>query len=452
MQAVDTLEKFGQSYQSKVIAALLSDLPFLNQVSEITSKDYFESEQDKWIIESILDYQSKQFAAPTLDVFKVKLSSLSSDSQKKQIVDRIKQIYDVFGAEDMDFVKQEFIKFSKFQKLKAAIFQSVDLIKSEKSWDEIGVVVQNALKAGMENNLGHDYYKDIAARMEVTKRSSVPTGWKPINELMDGGLGPGELGVIVAPSGVGKTWVLCKIAADAVRAGYNVMHYTLELSEIYAGTRYDTIMTGIPSNELRDRKDEVVAKLKNHKANLMVKYYPPRGASTKTIKAHLDKYKGFGFKPDLIIIDYADLLKPVNKRDSTYAELGGVYEEIRGLSGELGVPIWTASQTNRSAIDFEVIQADSIADSYAKVMTADFIMSVSRKAKDKLSNTARFHVMKNRFGADGLTFPAKMDTMVGLIDVFEPQSSDGVMAQKESNNGSNLEKKLLHKKYIENMG
>ena len=452
MQAVDTLEKFGESYQSKVIAALLSDLPFLNQVAEITNKDYFESEQDKWIVESILDYQGKQFAAPTLDVFKVKLTSLSSDSQKKQIVDRIKQIYDVFGAEDMEFVKTEYIKFSKFQKLKAAIFQSVDLIKSEKSWDEIGVVVQNALKAGMENNLGHDYYKDIAARMEVTKRSSGPTGWKPINELMDGGLGPGELGVIVAPSGVGKTWVLCKIAADAVRAGYNVMHYTLELSEIYAGTRYDTIMTGIPSNELRDRKDEVVAKLKNHKANLMVKYYPPRGASTKTIKAHLDKYKGFGFKPDLIIIDYADLLKPVNKRDSTYAELGGVYEEIRGLSGELGVPIWTASQTNRSAIDFEVIQADSIADSYAKVMTADFIMSVSRKAKDKLSNTARFHVMKNRFGADGLTFPAKMDTMVGLIDVFEPQSSDGVIAQKESNNGSNLEKKLLHKKYIENMG
>lgn len=452
MQAIDTLEKFGQSYQSKVIAALLSDLPFLNQVSEITNKDYFESEQDKWIVETILDYQSKQFAAPTLDVFKVKLSSLSSDSQKKQIIDRIKQIYDVFGAEDMEFVKQEYIKFSKFQKLKAAIFQSVDLIKSEKSWDEIGVVVQNALKAGMENNLGHDYYKDIALRMEITKRNSVPTGWKPINDLMDGGLGPGELGVIVAPSGVGKTWVLCKIAADAVKAGYNVMHYTLELSEIYAGTRYDTIMTGIPSNELIDRKDEVVKKLANHSANLMVKYYPPRGASTKTIKAHLDKYKGFGFKPDLIIIDYADLLKPINKRDSTYAELGGVYEEIRGLSGELGIPIWTASQTNRSAIDFEVIQADSIADSYAKVMTSDFIMSVSRKAKDKLSNTARFHVMKNRFGADGLTFPAKMDTLHGIIDVFDPQSSDGMITQKEAANGNNLEKKLLHKKYIENMG
>lgn len=452
MQAVDTLEKFGLSYQSKVIAALLSDLPFLNQVSEITNKDYFETEQDKWIVEQILSYQNKEFRAPSLDVFKVRLTGVPSDSQKKQIVERLKQVYDVFGADDMDFVKKEYIKFSKFQKLKSAIFQSVELIKSEKSWDEIGVVVQNALKAGLENNLGHDYFKDIAARMEVTKRNCVPTGWKVINELMDGGLGPGELGVVVAPSGVGKTWVLCKLAADAVKLGFNVMHYTLELSEIYAGTRYDTILTGIPSNELKERKEEVVRKLEGHKAELMVKYYPPRGASVKTLKAHIDKCKGFGFKPDLIIIDYADLLKPVSKRDGLYAELGGVYEEIRGLSGEMGIPIWTASQTNRGAIDNEVIQADSIADSYAKVMTSDFIMSVSRKAKDKLSNTARFHIMKNRFGADGLTFPAKMDTMVGQIDVYEAQSADGIIAQKESNNGNALEKKLLHKKYMENMG
>lgn len=452
MQAVDTLEKFGLSYQSKVIAALLSDLPFLNQVSEITNKDYFETEQDKWIVEQILSYQNKEFRAPSLDVFKVRLTGVPSDSQKKQIVERLKQVYDVFGADDMDFVKKEYIKFSKFQKLKSAIFQSVELIKSEKSWDEIGVVVQNALKAGLENNLGHDYFKDIAARMEVTKRNCVPTGWKVINELMDGGLGPGELGVVVAPSGVGKTWVLCKLAADAVKLGFNVMHYTLELSEIYAGTRYDTILTGIPSNELKERKEEVVRKLEGHKAELMVKYYPPRGASVKTLKAHIDKCKGFGFKPDLIIIDYADLLKPVSKRDGLYAELGGVYEEIRGLSGEMGIPIWTASQTNRGAIDNEVIQADSIADSYAKVMTSDFIMSVSRKAKDKLSNTARFHIMKNRFGADGLTFPAKMDTMVGQIDVYEAQSADGIIAQKEANNGNALEKKLLHKKYIENMG
>jgi hypothetical protein len=122
------------------------------------------------------------------------------------------------------------------------------------------------------------------------------------------------------------------------------------------------------------------------------------------------------------------------------------------MGGMLGIPVWTASQTNRSAIDSEVIEADKVADSYAKVMNADFIMSISRKSKDKLNNTARFHVMKNRFGPDGLTFPSKMDTNIGSIEVFEASSSDGIITSKESNDGAIMEKKLLHKKYVDNFG
>ncbi len=159
-----------------------------------------------------------------------------------------------------------------------------------------------------------------------------------------------------------------------------------------------------------------------------------------------------GNKPDLVIVDYADLLlSHSNKTDSTYAEQGGVYIDLRGMSGELGIPVWTASQTNRSAIDSEVIEADKIADSYAKVMNADFIMSLSRKAKDKLSNTARVHVMKNRFGQDGITFPAKMDTTHGTIDIYTATSADGVLVQKASANGNEIERQLLHKKYVETM-
>jgi hypothetical protein len=135
-----------------------------------------------------------------------------------------------------------------------------------------------------------------------------------------------------------------------------------------------------------------------------------------------------------------------------YAELGGIYEELRGLSGETQIPVWTATQTNRAAIDHEVIQADSVGDSYKKVQTADFIMSVSRKTKDKLSNTGRIHIVKNRFGPDGLTFPAKIDTFHGIMDVFAANSIDGMASTKDSKSGEGLEKKLLHKKYVENMG
>jgi replicative DNA helicase len=270
---------------------------------------------------------------------------------------------------------------------------------------------------------------------------------------MDGGLGPGELGVVVAPSGVGKTWILTAIGAEAVRQGLSVVHYTMELSEHYVGARYDTVFTGIPSAELKDKKDEVKAKIRNLKGKLLIKYFPPKGVTVKKLQQHIEKMVTLDNKPDVIIVDYADLLlSHSNKSDSTYAEQGGVYIDLRGMSGELEIPVWTASQTNRSAIDSEVIEADKIADSYAKVMNADFIMSWSRKSKDKLNNTARAHIMKNRFGQDGITFPCKMDTNTGYIEVYDGTSPDGVIAQKQAASGQLETKKLLHKKYVENMG
>jgi hypothetical protein len=238
-----------------------------------------------------------------------------------------------------------------------------------------------------------------------------------------------------------------------VRQGLSVVHYTMELSEHYVGARYDTVFTGIPSVELKDKKEEVKGKIKNLRGKLLIKYFPPKGVTVKKLQTHIEKMITLDNKPDVIIVDYADLLlSHSNKSDSTYAEQGGVYIDLRGMSGELEIPIWTASQTNRSAIDSEVIEADKIADSYAKVMNADFIMSWSRKSKDKLNDTARAHIMKNRFGPDGITFPCKMNTNTGYIEVYDGTSPDGVIAQKEAASGQLETKKLLHKKYVENMG
>jgi replicative DNA helicase len=174
--------------------------------------------------------------------------------------------------------------------------------------------------------------------------------------------------------------------------------------------------------------------------------------TTRKLEAHIDKMIASGNKPDLIIIDYADLMLTNSGRvENTYAEQGGIYIDLRGMGGEYGIPIWTASQTQRSAIDSDVIEADKIADSYAKVMNADFIISISRKSTDKLNNTARVYVMKNRFGPDGITFPSKMNTNDGFIEVYDSKSSDGILAQKEASNGKEVERKLLHKKYVETM-
>jgi len=452
MESKDTLVMYGTSYQTKVVASLLADVKFLEQVSDITKPVFFESEANKWIISEVIEYYNEYRCPPTMEVFKIKINSIEDKVLKQTVVEQLKAVYLQIGSDDLAYVKDEYIKFAKNQKVKEALLKSVELLKAGE-YEKIIDTMTAASKVGVESDLGLDYISDFESIMENVKRDSCPTGWDVIDDLMDGGLGPGELGVVMAPSGIGKSWFLSKIACAALKKGMDVLHYTLELSESYVGQRYTTILTGIQTSEHLDRKDEIVRKIKAIPGRVRIKYYPPQSASAKTIAAHIDKVKQTGFKPSLIIIDYADLLKSSDRgRDGLYAELGGIYEELRGLSGEAGIPVWTATQTNRAAIDHEVIQADSVGDSYKKVQTADFIMSVSRKTKDKLSKTGRIHIVKNRFGPDGLTFPAKIDTYCGQMDIFAENSADGIMATKESKNGESLEKKLLHKKYVENMG
>ena len=451
-EQTDTLSKYGQSFQTKVLSVLINDSRLLDTLSDIIHKKFFESEANKWIIQEIKNYYLQYKSRPTLDVFKVEISKLTDDGLKKSIIDQLKLIYTESDETDYEYIRNEFTSFCKNQNLKNAIIQSVDLLKTGK-YDKIKELVDTAMKVGIESEIGVDYVTDFTKRTTEESRDTVPTGWDCIDDLMDGGLGGGELAVVVSTAGGGKSWCLATIGANAVKAGKTVVHYTLELSEHYVGRRYDTIFTHIPSNELTDRTDEIYSKIKGVKGKLLMKYFPPKGITSKKIESHIEKMIANGYKPDLIIIDYADLLlSHSTSSDSTYLEQGGVYIDLRGLSGELGIPIWTASQAQRSATTTDVIEADKIADSYAKVMNADFIMSLSRKSNDKLNHTGRFHIMKNRFGPDGLTFPSKFDTNVGIIEIYNPSSSDAEDINRKSKIGEVSEREMLHKKYVENMG
>jgi len=442
----DTFSKFGYSFQIKLIAALFKDRLFLQQICDILKPEFMESEDKQWLIKTIVEYFDEYSSLPTLEVMKVKLDNVDNDVLKTTIVDTLKQVTKHFEAEDIEFIEKEALDFCKNQTLKTAIMDSVNLLQLGE-YDAIKDKIDTAMKAGAERDIGHEYNIDIEDRFAESTRKTVTTGWNVVDDLMDGGLGPGELGVFVAPAGIGKSWGLVNVAANAVKKSLNVIHYTLELSAPYVGLRFDSVFTGIAAQNLKYHVEEVKDCVDKLSGKLVVKYYPTKSATVNTIKAHLDRCKIQGYIPDMIVVDYADLLRGSGKE--IRHELGNIYEDLRGLAGEYEIPVWTASQANRSALEDDVIGAEKIAESYSKIMTADFVISLSRKIEDKVAGTGRWHVIKNRFGPDGITFPSKMNTSNGQIHIFEGDSIQGKDAQKQMDNGEESKRKYLQNKFKE---
>jgi replicative DNA helicase len=302
------------------------------------------------------------------------------------------------------------------------------------------------MKAGADTNIGLDYKENISARYAEASRHTITTGWDVVDDLMDGGLARGELGVVMAPAGIGKSWLLINIGANAIKAGHTVIHYTLELNENYVGQRYDSVLTGINAQTLKHHQDTVEEKMKSLRGDLIVKYFPTKSIGVMGLKAHLEKTMMLGKKPALVIVDYGDLLK-INAKKDKHEALEELYEELRGMAGEYDIPLWTASQAGRSALEDDIIEADKIASSYGKVMVADFLMSLSRKVEDKMSGTGRGHVIKNRFGPDGITLPSKINTNNGQFQFFEPDTTQGKQTTQTMKTGENLIKKSLAQKF-----
>ena len=445
MTGLDKLTEYGYSFQVKVIAAMFTDRIFLQQIADIIQPEYFESDSNSWLLEVILDHFMQYKTPPTKDVLKVKVTEIDNDILKTAIMEQLKEVFRYMESDDLSFVKDEILKFCKNQEIKRAIMDSVSLLQMG-NYDEIKSKMDSAMKAGADTNIGLDYIKDVSARYDEAARHTITTGWDVVDDLMDGGLAPGELGVVMAPAGIGKSWMLINIGANALKAGKTVIHYTLELNQNYVGQRYDSVLTGINAQTLKHHQETVEEKMKTLRGELIVKYFPTKSVGVMALKAHVEKTIMQGKTPDLVILDYGDLLK-VNVKKDKHEALEDLYEEIRGMAGEYNIPIWTASQAGRSALEDDIIEADKIASSYGKVMVADFLMSLSRKVEDKMSGTGRGHVIKNRFGPDGITLPSKINTNNGQFQFFEPQTTQGKQTTQVMKSGENIMKKNLAQKF-----
>jgi replicative DNA helicase len=419
---LNSINQYGSDFQIKVLSSLLTHKEFLTNIHDIISDEYFENQAQKWAIKEILKYYDKYHTTPSLEVLKVELQKVDNDVLQVSIKEQLKLAY-VTSDEDLEYVREEFTNFCKNQQLKKALMTSVDLLKAG-DFDGIRTIVDNALKAGQDKNLGHEYNKNIEDRYRKNSRITIPTPWERINELLQGGLGNGDFGLIFGNPGGGKSWSLVALGGYAVRLGYNVVHYTLELGEDYVGRRYDSFFTKIPVTKINSFKEKVEETIPQLPGELVIKEFPTGRATMSTIESHLGKCADMGIKADLVIIDYVDLLSGRKKTRERKDEIDDIYSSAKGLARQLSVPIWSVSQVNRAGAQDKIIEGDKAAGSYDKMMISDFAMSLSRKKEDKVNGTGRFHIMKNRYGMDGLTFSVNADTSTGHFEVFDYKDTE----------------------------
>jgi replicative DNA helicase len=441
---MSTFSDFGATFQEDLAQLILEDRPFAEQISEILEIKYFEFDHLKFFIKKLFEHKKKYGTHPVKEMIQALFTDISSLSEIDQemfalFIDKVENE----KVLEPEFIKDTALEFCKKRKVQEAMYKCVEHL-DHMQFDDIRKEMNVALNLGLDRNVGYDYIEDFEERYLQKTRAPISTGWPRMDEVLQGGHGRGELGVIIAPTGAGKSLVLTHLGAECYRQGKTVIYYTLELSQEAVGSRFDSCLTHIPLDELKHNKDYIREKISEFSGKLIIKEYPMRVGTVSMIKNHLEKLKGLDINPDMIIVDYADLMKPSRTLGEKRFEIEETYEELRGLAKETKAVLYTASQTNRSGLNAEIVTHESISEAFQKCFPADFIFTLSRTTNDKSTDSGRFFIAKNRNGIDGVVMPIRMIPAMVHIKILTPEEEAKLANNDTTTNNSvrDVKKKL----------
>ena len=435
--------------QTKIIRLYLDEKPdFREQVRDIIKLDYFESSMHKFILKYVIKYIDDYEKSPTIDSLKLLVKSqLRDKSQLESMYQLVEFIYNYDIEKDKEFVFDVTLDFFKKQYLKKVLFKAAEQFDIG-SFGEISVTIDNALKKFEPKSKSHEYLdvKCIEKRLEEEARNPIAC-LEGLDHIIGGGLSSGELAIILSPTGGGKSMLLVKVAAEALAEGKKVIYYTLELAGEAIGRRFDACLNNIPIKFVSAHKESIIRnskRLADKGGALFIQPYLESKPTITTLKNHLAQLKRDNqFVPDVIIVDYADLMKPTTHYSEKRYALTDIYEGLRNLANEMNVPVWTASQVNRGGYENKDFSLANIAEDIGKANTADLILGIVRTKQNKMSNTAKIQIMKNRNGQEGgeldcIFNTSKVEIKVISVDAtgkpnFEGLNVDGAALERQIN-------------------
>ena len=447
--------RLGFSFQQSLIKAIIEDKKYGETIIEVLDSKYFENVSFRYIMENVKELFTNYNTIPNYDTVAQKIMSEGGSDSSKH-VDTLEAIKST--ELQSEYVKDTAMNFCKQQNLKRELKNVHNIIESGEfeSYNKIEQIIQKALQVGITGEDATDVFHDIEAALQKDFRHPIPTGIVGIDNLLKGGLGRGELGVVLAPTGTGKTTLLTKFANTAYNYDFNVLQIFFEDNPGNIKRKHYTIWSGIRPDDQVDNKEEVMRIVEEaqerSKGNLKLLKLASDSVTISEIKSKIRKLISDGFTPDLVLIDYVDCITPER---STFGEEwkgeGSIMRSLEAMTGEFDIAIWTATQGNRDSIASEVVTTDQMGGSIKKAQIGHVIMSVGKTLEQKENNLATLTLLKSRIGKDGVIFQnCKFDNEFIIIDTESQNTLLGHEQEKTANNANRAREAFLKRQELQN--
>ena len=430
----------GYGFQLKLMNLIITDKSFSQSIIDVIQPKYFDNQYFKLIMQLVKEYYEKYQSVPTFDgLEQLTTLEVSSEMARKYIFDMLKEIKDS-SFEDHLFIKEKSIKFCKQQELKKAIRKVENIMEKGEfeSYDKCEEYIREAIQIGDGDNGDFEVFHNLEEVLKDDFRHPIPTGLDGIDNLLNGGLAKGEIGVILAPTGVGKTTMLTRFANTAFNMGYNVLQIFFEDNPKIIQRKHFTCWTGIATDDLSNNKEKVLSKADEMKKNggkMILKKLPSDEHTMTQIKNQIRKIISEGSNIDIIILDYIDCVIPDRKFNDEWKGEGSVMRKFEAMCHELNMVGWTATQGNRSSISSEVVTNDQMGGSIKKAQVGHVIISVAKTLQQKELGLATIAITKSRLGKDGVIFEnCKFDNATLEIDTQQSQTFLGFEEEKTERN------------------
>ena len=442
----------GNTFQIQLINQIIEDKDFASSIIDVIESSYFDNKYFKIILQMIKEYHSKYESCPNFDTLEqIVKSEITQELVAKIVLDTLKQIKDA-PFEGTVFVQEKALKFCKQQELQKAMDRAQKIITEGdfESYDKVEGLVREALQVGEVEKNVTDIFMGLDTVLDEDYRHPIPMGIAGIDRLLKGGLAKGEIGVILAPTGVGKTTILTKIANTAFNMGYNVLQIFFEDNPKIVQRKHFTIWTGIEPDNLALHRDEVMSKIteiqETMKNKLILKKLASDTTTMSQIKNQVRKMIADGNKIDLILLDYIDCVLPESNAKDEWKAEGSVMRGFEAMCHELNLVGWTATQGNRSSISSEVVTTDQMGGSIKKAQVGHVIITVAKSLQQKEMNLATIAITKSRLGKDGVVFEnCKFNNELLEIDTESSVTFLGFEEQQEERKRDRV-KELLEKR------